>query len=98
MLQFADSGTPPERVAAAIAIAAHLRMSEHPRDDPRVQAAVRSLLNDPSHSRVRYRAAEVLATFPALVAAYMSDRRWRAENDPNPYVRCMAGKAVSRGG
>jgi TIR domain len=93
VLEFANSGSPAERVAAAIAIGAHLRMSEQPRADPRVQSALRTLLNDHRRSRVRYRAVEVLAGFPALAADYGRDLNWLAENDPNADVRRMARRA-----
>ena len=95
VLRFAGSRMPAERVGAAIAIAAHLRSSEQLRGDPRVQSALRALLNDP-RSRVRYRAAEVLRGFPALVPAYESDLRWLAESDENSYVQSMAQKALDR--
>ena len=60
-----------------------------------MQSALRALLNDP-RSRVRYRAAEVLRGFTALIPAYESDLRWLAESDENSYVRSMAQKALDR--
>ena len=96
VLAFGASSAPSERVGAAIAIAAHLRMSEQPREEPRVQSTLRALLND-DRSRVRYRAAEVLRGFPALVPAYRGDLAWRADNDENEYVRRMARNALRRG-
>ena len=97
VLEFAGSRTPAERVGAAIALASHLRTSEALRDDPRVQSSLRALLND-TRSRVRYRAAEVLRGFPALVPAYEGDLGWLARNDENPDVRKMAGWALGRAG
>ena len=97
VLAFASSREPAERVGAAIAIAAHLRMSEQPRAEPRVQAAIRGLLND-DRSRVRYRAAEVLRGFPALVPAYEGDLAWRAQHDENRDVRGIAQQALRRAG
>jgi TIR domain len=96
VLAFGGSREASERVGAAIALAAHLRMSEQPREDPRVQSTLRALLND-DRSRVRYRAAEVLRGFPALVPEYRGDLAWRAENDENEYVRRMARNALRRG-
>jgi HEAT repeat protein len=61
----------------------------------RVHAALRGLLND-GRSRVRYRAAEVLRGFPALVPDYEGDLRWLADNDENGYVRRVAQKALAR--
>ena len=97
VLEFAASRMPAERVGAAIALAAHLRTSEAPRGDPRVQSSLRALLND-TRSRVRYRAAEVLRGFPALVPEYERDLGWLARNDTNPYVQRMAGQALRRAG
>jgi TIR domain len=97
VLEFARSGEAAERVGAAIALSTHLRMSEGPREDARVQAALRALLND-DRSRVRYRAAEVLRGFPALASMYQADLRWRAEHDENAYVRRMATRALRRAG
>ena len=96
VIAFARSDVAAERVGAAIALAAHLRTSERPREDKRVHAALRDLLND-SRSRVRYRAAEVLRGFPALVPDYEGDLRWRADNDENHFVRRVAQKALKRG-
>jgi HEAT repeat protein len=97
VLAYAGSKTAAERVGAAIALAAHLRTSERLREDPRVQSALRGLLND-GRSRVRYRAAEVLRGFPALVSSYQVDLRWHAEHDENSYVRSMAQRALKRAG
>jgi len=97
VLDFAHSTRPAERVGAAVAIAAHLRASERLRDDPRVRSAVRKLLGD-GRSRVRYRAAEVLRGFPALVPAYEAELTELAELDPNEYVRRMARRALARAG
>jgi hypothetical protein len=53
VLGFARSSEAGERVAAAVALAAHLQTSELVRDDPQLQSALRALLND-GRSRVRY--------------------------------------------
>jgi HEAT repeat protein len=95
VLDFARSTDPAERVGAAVAIAAHLRASERLRDDPQVRSAVRQLLGD-GRSRVRYRAAEVLRGFPALVPAYEAELTQLAERDSNEYVRRMARRALAR--
>jgi hypothetical protein len=97
VLDFAHSTNPAERVGAAVAIAAHLRTSERLRDDPRVRSAVRKLLGD-GRSRVRYRAADVLRGFPALVPAYETELTELAELDSNEYVRRMARRALARAG
>jgi hypothetical protein len=97
VLRFADSPTPGERVGAAIALAAHLRTSEALRADPRVQSALRALLNDP-RERVRYRATKVMKDFPALVPAYEQDLSWLTRPAENWQVRGMAQQALSRAG
>jgi HEAT repeat protein len=97
VLAFARSSEAGERVAAAIALAAHLQTSEEFRDDPRLHSVLRALLND-SRSRVRYRAAEVLLGTPALVSAYEKDLVWRSNHDENRDVRVMAEKALARAG
>jgi HEAT repeat protein len=66
------------------------------RDDPDVHSAVRKLLSDRQHSRVRYRAAEVLRGFPALARAYRAELTELSETDKNEYVRRMAQRALTR--
>jgi hypothetical protein len=99
VLEFADSSTATagERVGAAIALAAHLRTSETLREDPRVQSALRALLND-TRERVRYRAAKVLKDFPAIASAYKQDLTWLTRPDENWQVREMAEAALRRAG
>jgi hypothetical protein len=97
VLEFADSSTAGERVGAAIALAAHLRTSEALRNDPRVQSALRALLND-KRERVRYRAAKVLKDFPAIASAYKQDLTWLTRPDENWQVRAMAEDALRRAG
>jgi TIR domain-containing protein len=98
VLAFARSRVPADKVGAAIALAAHLRTSEVPRKNPDVQQSIRALLNDKDHSRVRYRAAELLRDFPALAEAYEDDLAFRARRDSNPYVQTMAQKALRHAG
>jgi HEAT repeat protein len=97
VLAFARSKEAGERVAAAVALAAHLQTSERVRNDAELQSALRALLND-GRSRVRYRAVEVLRGTPALVAAYKEDLSWIAGHDENRDVRVIAGKALARAG
>jgi hypothetical protein len=97
VLEFADSSTAGERVGAAIALAAHLRTSEALRENPRVQSALRALLND-TRERVRYRAAKVLRDFPAIASAYKQDLTWLTRPDENWQVREMAEDALRRAG
>jgi len=97
VLRLVDSRQAGERVGAAIALAAHLRTSEALRADPRVQSALRGLLND-TRERVRYRAAEVLKSFPALASAYKQDLTWLTRPEENWQVRRMAEDALNRAG
>jgi hypothetical protein len=97
VLRLAGSRQAGERVGAAIALAAHLRTSEALRADPRVQSALRALLND-TRERVRYRAAEVLKSFPALASAYEQDLTWLTRPEENWQVRQMAEDALKRAG
>jgi hypothetical protein len=97
VLAFARSREAGERVAAAIALAAHLQTSERVRDDSQLHSALRALLND-GRSRVRYRAAEVLRGTPALVSAHEKDLARIAHHDENRDVRVVARKALARAG
>ena len=97
VLRLAESRKAGERVGAAIALAAHLRTSEALRADARVQSALRGLLND-TRERVRYRAAEVLRSFPALASAYEQDLTWLTRPEENWQVRGMAEDALKRAG
>jgi len=94
VLAFCRSRKTSERVAAAIALGVHIRSSRHVRTDRRVLSVLGELLNDGRSSLVRYRAAEVLRSSPALVATYEDDLRQLAETDGNRYVRDMATAAL----
>ena len=85
-----------ERVGAAIALGVHMRSSTQARADRRVLSALGELLSDGRSSRIRYRAAEVLRTTPALVPTYANDLTHLAKSDANSYVREMARGALRR--
>jgi hypothetical protein len=96
VLALTRSRKPAERVGAAIALGVHIRASAQARDDLRVRSALGELLTDPSSSRIRYRAAEVVRSSPALIATYRDDLEHLAETDTNRYVRNMAANALRR--
>jgi TIR domain len=93
VLTFCRSRKRAERVGAAIALGVHIRSSTQARADRRVLSALGELLNGRS-SLVRYRAAQVIRTSPALVPTYEDDLRRLAEIDENPHVRDMAAAAL----
>jgi TIR domain-containing protein len=95
VLVFCRSRKKAERVGAAIALGVHIRSERQARADRRVLSALGELLNGRS-SLVRYRAAEVIRTSPAIVPTYEDDLRRLAEFDENPQVRDMAAAALAR--
>jgi len=98
VLAFTRSLKTAERVGAAIALGVHIRSSKQAREDRRVLAALGALLTDGRSSLVRYRAAQVLRSSPALVPTYEDELERLAEkSDENPYVREMAATALRRG-
>ena len=96
VLRFARSRKTAERVGAAVALGVHIRSSKQTRADRRVLSALGELLTDRRSSLVRYRAAEVLQSSPALVATYEDDLEELAARDANSYVRDMAATALRR--
>lgn len=94
LLALAESDDPAERVAAGIGLGERLRASSDLRQDQRVVGALRSLINDREHSRVRYRAAEALRKTPQLVSSFESELIRLAEHDSNDEVRGMAARAL----
>jgi len=97
VLAFCRSKKRPERIGAAVALGVHLRSSNETRRDRRVLSALGELLADRS-SLVRYRAAEVLRSSPALVSNFEDELRRLARRDENPQVRAMAGRALTAAG
>jgi hypothetical protein len=95
VLMFCRSRKKAERVGAAIALGVHIRSERQARADRGVLSALGELLNGRS-SLVRYRAAEVIRTSPAIVPIYEDDLRRLAEFDENPQVREMAAAALAR--
>jgi TIR domain len=93
VLAFCRSRKRAERVGAAIALGVHIRSSKRARTDRRVLSALGELLNGQS-SLVRYRAAQVIRSSPALVPNYEDDLRRLAEIDENPQVREIAAAAL----
>jgi hypothetical protein len=96
LLELAHSDDPGERVGAAIGLRDRMHDSEPTREDPRVLSALRSLLGDTKHSRVRYRAAEALRESPELVPTFRDEMTRLAESDSNAYVCRMARHALDR--
>jgi hypothetical protein len=96
VLAFCSSRKTAERVAAAIALGVHIRSSKQARADRRVLSALGELLTDGRSSLVRYRAAQVLSSSPALVPTYEDDLGQLAEQDANRFVRDMAATALQR--
>ena len=97
VLGFCRSRKTAERVGAAIAIGVHLRSSSVVRQDVRLRSALGELLADRS-SLVRFRAAEVLRSSPALVPEYGDELRRLARTDENSQVRAMAERALRAAG
>lgn len=97
VLAFCRSRKTSERVGGAVALGVHIRSSRQAREDRRVLSALGELLNDQS-SLVRYRAAQVLQSSPALVPNYEADLAHLAQTDGNQYVRRMAAAALARTG
>jgi hypothetical protein len=93
VLAFCSSRKRAERVGAAIALGVHIRSSRQARADRRVLSALGELLNGRS-SLVRYRAAQVIRSSPALVPTYEDDLRRLAKTDENPQVRDIAAAAL----
>jgi TIR domain len=93
VLAFCRSRKRAERVGAAIALGVHIRSSVQARTDRRVLSTLGELLNGRS-SLVRYRAAEVIRSSPALLPTYEDDLKRLAETDENPQVRDMAAMAL----
>jgi hypothetical protein len=98
VLVFCRSRKTAERVGAAIALGVHIRSSSLTRADRRVLSALGELLTDGGSSLVRYRAAQVLRSSPALVPTYEEDLKQLVVSDENSYVRDMAAKALRRAG
>jgi hypothetical protein len=94
VLAFCRSRKTAERVGAAIALGVHFRSSSETRRDRRALSAFGELLTNRS-SLVRYRAAEVLRSSPALVPTFEDELRHLAEADENSYVRAMAERALN---
>jgi hypothetical protein len=94
VLAFCHSRKRSERVGAAIALGVHIRSSKQARTDRRVLSALGELLNGRS-SLVRYRAAQVIRSSPALVPTYEDDLRRLADTDENRQVREMAAVALA---
>jgi hypothetical protein len=96
LLELADSDDPGERVAAGIGLGDRMKRSSSTQQDPRVLSALRALLDDRSHSRVRYRAAEALNGSPELVPRFRNELYSLAKNDSNGYVKRMAQRALDK--
>ena len=94
LLKLADSHDAGERVGAAIGLGELIKGSKEAQDDPRVIAALRALLSDRRHSRVRYRAAEALHHSPELVPAFRDELTQLAQTESNAYVRKIAESAL----
>jgi hypothetical protein len=97
VMSFCRSRKTAERVGAAIALGVLLRSSGETRRDRRALSALGELLSDRS-SLVRYRAAEVVRSSPALVPIFEDELRRLTETDENSYVRAMAGRSLKAAG
>lgn len=95
LLQLAASRSPGERVGAAICLGVHLEHLDRPGENARLISTLRALLDD-SRERVRYRAAEAVASRPDLVPEFEKLLLRLAETDANQYVQKMARRALGR--
>jgi hypothetical protein len=96
LLALARSEDPGNRVAAGIGLGERLKRSQKSREDPRVTAALRTLINDRAHSRVRYRAAEALYGAPELIPQFEAELRRLAAHDSNSSVRAVAQRRLKQ--
>ena len=96
LLALAGSEDPGNRVAAGIGLGERLKRSPESREDTRVTAALRTLINDRAHSRVRYRAAEALHSAPELIPQFEAELRQLAADDSNSSVRAVAQRRLKQ--
>ena len=93
LIDLAQSESPGERAAAAIALRSHLQQNESLIDDPEVNQTLRDGLCD-ERSRVRYRFVQLASTYSSLVSLHKDKLFELANDDGNEAVSGEAARTL----
>ena len=93
ILLMATSIIPGERVASAVALAAHIQQNHDLATRQEIIEKISQGLRDPK-SRVRYRFAQILFATESLAKHFQNWLRESIKNDPNEAVRNLAALAA----